>query len=106
MTDIVAKVGFFIALIIIGFLLYKIGNFIWGKPCRGGKRLVLFVLGVGLGALSIAIMKAIDLNTAKEWFLLGVSLMLALGCLWVLFCCIFSRPKELDKQFDNILDSF
>ncbi len=105
MTELVIKAGFVILLIIVGIILYKIGNAIWGKTNRGGKRLVLFAIGLGAIAMSVAMFCCIDFKSPKELFLLCLAAVFGVAGLWVLLVSLFSKPKELDKKFDNIIDS-
>jgi len=106
MTKIMIKIGLFLAAILIGFLLYKLGNYIWGKPNRGGKRLVLFVLGAGALALFGSLVYTVDSKSGEDVFLFCLGICGILFGLWLLFVSFFFKPKELDKQFNDLIDRF
>lgn len=92
MNELVIKAAPLILIIMTGIILYKMGDAIWGKTNRGGKRLVLFAIGLGAIAMSVAMFCCIDFKSPKELFLLCLAAIFGVAGLWGLLVSLFSKP--------------
>lgn len=93
MNELVIKAAPLILIIMTGIILYKMGDAIWGKSNRGAVLcLVLFAIGLGAIAMSVAMFCCIDFKSPKELFLLCLAAIFGVASLWVLLVSLFSKP--------------
>lgn len=96
------------AIVVVGFVLYLAGNFMFGQNNSGGKRMIIFFVGViaiGLGAIMALIpLKAGEWN---EWFtycIFAFGIISAIFGLAALLSSVCAGKETIDHLFDKITD--
>ena len=97
----------YLGIIILGILVFAIGNLVLGKKRNGGKRFVICLAGAFLTALGTIIIfvavKAGDWNEPFTWCLsAGALAILPLG-IWLTVSGISAKNEKIEKVFDSIL---
>lgn len=94
-----------------GALLYFVGNLVFGFQKSGGKRLIVFIFGVGVGLLSVgaAFIACKADSSAAIGFIVILSLFAAgLGSLgaYLIGVSFFASSQTLEKTFEAVLRGF
>ena len=95
-------------IVIVGFILYLAGNFLFGHNNSGGKRMIIFFVGiiaVGLGVIMTLIpLKAGEWN---EWFtycIFAFGVISTFFGLAALLSSVCAGKEKIDHLFDKITD--
>jgi hypothetical protein len=103
MNELVAYLG----IVILGILVFALGNLLLGKKKNGGKRFVIFLAGAfltGLGAMIILVAsKAGDWSEAFTWCLSVAGLFGLLIGIWLVASSVKATNEKIEKVFDSIL---
>jgi hypothetical protein len=97
-----------LGILVAGVILFLAGNYLFGHNNSGGKRLIIFVVGilaVGLGAIMTLIpLKAGEWN---EWFtycIFGMGIIFTGSGFVLLLSSICAGKEKIDRVFDKITD--
>lgn len=101
LLKILLKIAIFLAILIV----YFVGNMVIGKFLRGGKRLMLMVIGLLFGGIGAVMFALIYDGSISTYFY-----MLILICVWIAvwYCgvALFGSNSTTDKTFKDLSDGF
>jgi hypothetical protein len=92
--------------ILIGTLLFYVGNVVIGKNNRGGKRLVVLVAGLimaGIGALFVRVIYDGDFTQWYPWVFLVFGLCAGFAGMSFIYIALLGKNKTLDEAFRRVL---
>ena len=107
LKDTLYYILFCLVLILIGSLLYLLGNWIFGKPARGGKRFVLFSSGIAMGLLAVgSIQFAAQSDTAPGVKVIAFCFGVGFGIFAVssVLCSVLASNQRVEKWFEAIFN--
>ncbi len=93
-------------IIVVGALLFYVGNVVIGKKNRGGKRLVVLVAGLimaGIGALLVRVVYDGDFTQWYIWLFLVFGLCGGFAGLLFVYIALLGKNKTLDEAFRRVL---
>jgi hypothetical protein len=99
-----------LAIIAVGWLIFAIGNRVFGRKNEGGKRLLLFVAGLAFGFLGAFLCRESWSAVEAEKYPMALVFYLGVGSVaggvYFFGASIFASGKALDEAFETLLRSF
>lgn len=101
-----SKLLIYTVIIVVGALLFYVGNVVIGKKNRGGKRLVVLVAGsimAGIGALLVRVIYDGDFTQWYPWVFLVFGLCAGFAGISFIYIALQGKNKTLDEAFKRVL---
>ncbi len=98
MNEFLLEIAFYAGFLLGIFVLYAFGNVLFGKKTLGGKRLVLFVVGLVMGGMGGGLIYLIPEMNRPFWSVI-LGLFFLIGSALFLFTSVFGSNKKVNKTF-------
>jgi len=101
---------YYVAISIVGIILYFIGNFFFGKRNEGGKRLIVAVVGIIFGVVGYWMISSCGNALLNERFPDGLYAILGIMIfgfgVYLFLVALFASQNRINKWFDGVLSGW
>lgn len=104
-VDLLQRLSAYVFIVIVGVILYRIGNLLLGRKGEGGKRLILCLAGLFICAFSVCVFWLIIPAQLSQWIPWSIfGLAFAIGGIALVGLSVFASNEAIRRYFSRFLD--